>query len=1064
MLFFIIVLSVAYLSLAAGIEISKLDAGPLEIRKLYIKWDNKITLRCGFLGITPSDDGQNPKLGRIHDAIMRFSKLLYGGWFERIDVERLHAGTLDAAIRFAPQSVGTVDVRAENVHSVLTLRPVEASPDIFIEAHTDLDDFNASIATQGILQPESSRLYLTSDLNLSDRIFLTMPMHAGEDGVRMNLFSNRPFDDVAAAVKPLHLNPDVEQWIVARAEARSHVLHTLHTVIPYDEPSRAFESLYAELTAYGVRYNFTRDPESFEPVAAERVDVLFRHKVLEIKPFGSLFYGIRGGSTWLDIDFRNPDAVLNLYLHLKAALSPPIHRLIASYGIRLPFVQTQGSAEAQMQLHINLRTNAVGDSGEFLLRDARIDFSGIPVELTRADVRIRGSSVTIADGNASLFDGRVQTRIDGTFDPAASTGGLRFGVQKAGYDFNTSSIDLSAPTLPLQLEYLLFPDGDRIRLEESHWRFGGHTLELAAFDAPFSFKKFTLQLPSTLLRFDRETKAYLAGELDLKSPLISLTADLLGLKVGHLRSNQPFIPVNLTYDGNLTISGHSITKLKADDTDIIVRPFTATVGSQTVSINPTPVSIENLLKGTIAGHYDLVTGATELNVSNFSFDNQELGELFRKENRFKVYVIPDENGTEVIVPSLNMLFSFAGSGWRLHFFSLEGLAADSQLMHDYNITDGTFTAYSENGDFPVTFAGVIRYPYALTLQHDKPVTAYHYVGTIGPTHDINITLNDAVNVQVGDSVYIHANHVGFSQPEMTRFYQEHRFERGSDSESKNGSSIRFDANDTFIRFGEKRTAPADTLQMQYSGNLITLQLYHGPGGITFEAEGDTFFLYGKDLDDRFMDSFFQLSDFNGGRLSFYVRGDNDAFSGLVRIDDTTIYDYVLLNNLFAFFNTVPALITFSAPGYSTKGIKINSAYAKLDFANGMLDVSGIKVDSDELDFAGTGRLDYTDDTMDMNLSVKTQAGENIRKIPLVGYILVGDDRSVLTTVKVTGPMSDPRIDTTLADDIIVAPFNILKRTINFPLHYLEKMEKSERPNNSKRKSAHTITSGVSSEY
>ena len=101
--------------------------------------------------------------------------------------------------------------------------------------------------------------------------------------------------------------------------------------------------------------------------------------------------------------------------------------------------------------------------------------------------------------------------------------------------------------------------------------------------------------------------------------------------------------------------------------------------------------------------------------------------------------------------------------------------------------------------------------------------------------------------------------------------------------------------------------------------------------------------------------------------------------------------------------------------------------------------------------------------MKMEISVKTQAGENIRKIPLVGYILVGDDESVLTTVEISGPIDDPKITNTIAKDIIIAPFNLIKRTLNFPVHYLEKLESlSPSSKQPQEKSPHQITSGVPS--
>ena len=190
-------------------------------------------------------------------------------------------------------------------------------------------------------------------------------------------------------------------------------------------------------------------------------------------------------------------------------------------------------------------------------------------------------------------------------------------------------------------------------------------------------------------------------------------------------------------------------------------------------------------------------------------------------------------------------------------------------------------------------------------------------------------------VRIGDNVRIKTMGIDFNLPELIRFYREHRFK-----DDGNGSTafmpIALDANDTAIVFADGRSAKADAIALQYANNQIDAQLYKGKGKAVLEVKNDGFYLYGNNLDD----------------------------------DNTTIYDYVLLNNLFAFINTVPALVTFSLPSYASKGIKINSAYADLKYHEGNLTVSGIKVDSDEMDFAGQGVIDYTTNTMNMNSASK----------------------------------------------------------------------------------------------
>lgn len=58
-------------------------------------------------------------------------------------------------------------------------------------------------------------------------------------------------------------------------------------------------------------------------------------------------------------------------------------------------------------------------------------------------------------------------------------------------------------------------------------------------------------------------------------------------------------------------------------------------------------------------------------------------------------------------------------------------------------------------------------------------------------------------------------------------------------------------------------------------------------------------------------------------------------------------------------------------------------------------------------------------------------------IPLVGGIILGDDKRISTNVDVTGPTTDPKIETHLIMDTLKSPVNIIKRTLELPLELLK---------------------------
>ncbi len=1076
LLFIALVFSTLYLTLASGLTVETLHFNGVEIRALYIKWDKKLRVDIDSVTLSPGNakESETPDLQALRDTAARWIRRLDDGWLGRVCVRELRIGDLLAGIEYSPSAPGSLTLRSPGMEADVSLRPVNRQRVLGFDFRARSAELSATFDGRGTLDLPSAVLDVTANGSFAGSVGLRLSLHAGEKSASVEAFSPEPFSSVAPLVTPFHLSREIEQWIVDRAQGGPLMLHTLRTTLPYDDPLRALDNLYAHLTFRNARYYFTPDPKAFEPAVADHVTVVFQNRVLKIVPVDATFYGQSGGSTWLDIDFNPAEPVLSLYLDTTARLTPPLRRLIAAYGIELPFLQTAGETRASLTLRINLQTKNTDAEGTFDIPEGTIDYGGVMIDVNRTRFTLRDADVNITSLDASLFDGRVLATVHGTFNPLKEKGVLHFAVLRAAYESGNTAVTLAPETTPLRFDYIIFPDRDRLRFAPSVWRIKGERIEVSAFDAPFSYRRFQVTLPPTDIRIGTDATLTLSGLIDLKEERLRLKADLRHIRIGGFRNRQTPIPFTVRYDtGNgLDIATAQASRWQSDETEITAGPLQVINTPDRLVLKPTWIRIDKLLQGQIDGILDPQTGTTALTVSHFQFARRGFAELFRKTGSFKVYVVPVEKDFDVIVPSLNMLFSTVDRGWKLHFFSLDALVKSSPLLREYNLTKGDFTIWSRDGEYPYRFKGAIDYPYALLIQDGKPVKAYRFDGMMQAENRAEARVNDAVGIAVGDTISLHSDGVAFNLPEMIRFYEEHRPQNDGNRTGTGernglpGRPIRLEAEHTAIVFKDGRKAIADRISVRYENEKIHAELVEGKGGAILEVHRGEFYLFGNNLDDRFMENFFQLSKFKGGSLNFYAAGKPEDFKGLVRIDGTTIRQYVLLNNLFAFINTVPALVTFSLPSYETEGIKIKTAYADLRFRDGNLTVSGLKVDTRELDFTGQGRIDYNRDRIDLTLNVKTQAGENVRKIPVVGYILVGDDKSVMTTFKIEGPIENPKITNTIVRDIIVAPFNILKRTLNFPLHYLEMLEKaspSEKtsaPKRRKKHNPHRITSGV----
>jgi len=177
--------------------------------------------------------------------------------------------------------------------------------------------------------------------------------------------------------------------------------------------------------------------------------------------------------------------------------------------------------------------------------------------------------------------------------------------------------------------------------------------------------------------------------------------------------------------------------------------------------------------------------------------------------------------------------------------------------------------------------------------------------------------------------------------------------------------------------------------------------------------------------------------FNDIKLNFIIiKSPDEFFSGKIYIDYGVIKDFTLLNNIIAFINTIPSLVTFSSPGFSSKGYKIENGYIDYLFYKNIFYIKKAKIQGNNLDFDAKGYIDINKNYI--FLKVKATIKIKVKKIPLIGksmsYLLFGKDGNINIKMVVKGNLNNPKVKQDLGKEILKTPFNIFKRAITLPFH------------------------------
>jgi hypothetical protein len=242
---------------------------------------------------------------------------------------------------------------------------------------------------------------------------------------------------------------------------------------------------------------------------------------------------------------------------------------------------------------------------------------------------------------------------------------------------------------------------------------------------------------------------------------------------------------------------------------------------------------------------------------------------------------------------------------------------------------------------------------------------------------------------------------------------------------------------SYLRYGPyKLILDSYDIEVSPNGNIKAMGSLDGDV-VKFTKKGDNFFMQALRVKDKLLHPLINFSGLKNGRYSLKKEGNPDkVMKGRIIIEGGVLSDFKAYSNTLAFVNTLPALATLSNPGFSDKGFKITEGVIEYTMTPEKITFTSVYLKGNSATVLGKGTVDLKTKKIDVDLAILTvrEFGKIVGKIPLLGYILMGDDNSMTVGLKITGTLDDPKVNTSVAKDILTLPLQILKRTITAPAH------------------------------
>jgi len=159
---------------------------------------------------------------------------------------------------------------------------------------------------------------------------------------------------------------------------------------------------------------------------------------------------------------------------------------------------------------------------------------------------------------------------------------------------------------------------------------------------------------------------------------------------------------------------------------------------------------------------------------------------------------------------------------------------------------------------------------------------------------------------------------------------------------------------------------------------------------------------------------------------------------VITIKGGVVSSFKTYNNMIALFNTVPALASLSDPGFSQQGFEVRSGRIEFRIVKDRIYFDMIYIDGKSAAISGKGTVSTRNGAINMDLAVRTARGigKLIGSLPVVGYILMGKDKSITTGVKILGTLDEPKVSTHVVLETLLTPFKMVVRTLQAPAHII----------------------------
>ena len=749
-------------------------------------------------------------------------------------------------------------------------------------------------------------------------------------------------------------------------------------------------------------------------IKSDIVYLNYRNDNLSLKFKNPSMAGIKIDGTTVLLENLTTSLILKLDLYSKNLLDPNLLNIVKYYGVEIPIVQYNGINNINFKLNLPFDNNPLDIYLNANIKNTLVQYDDINFSSELLDIEYKNNELTIISP-AVNFILLEQEFLLNNMEMSLKDNPIKLNTilhDENNNNYNLfSNVDLDKQNVLGDIEILNYRYEDTIKIKKQNLNFKLNFKSDIIVDLISKDKsKFKINIKDKNISLDKL-------KVNIKNNCISTTSNAMDEN-----NNSYKLISNINLNKSLIIGDVYINNFIYDNfLKIEKQNISYTVDYKVDS----KVNLKSNSKIKIADN-------------NISLHNLN---IFYTNNKLKVNVgIEDENNNSIVLSNntnLDKNISFGKLDINQLTYDKYLLVKNKNISYDLNFTSGL--------DLNIPDLG-LKYTNKSNTKHILSIDKFNKI-----LENINF-----INLKKSK---VSSKLVAFSDTEFKKTYiaindlniDINSTKMKSDKEDDNSSTLY--PNIDLKLFNSKIQYDNNKIQtdfIQVKGKNKKLKITIKPSNekfnIQIDIEDKKINILAKNMSDKFINALAKKNLFKDGTLDFTAKGTFDSIEAEINFHKTTLQNVRVLNNLISFINTTPAIINpilalptlfrmgetnFDLKGYYIKSGNINFIY---DIKYNYLDIFDIYTKSKMTDFKGTALIDIKEKLIDINVDVifLKDYSKFINHIPILGYIITGDDGNFVTTVDIKGTFEEQSFETYAIKNAAKGTFNVIKRTLSVP--------------------------------